>query len=37
MLKKRYETVEADEGRTAHNNVWNGANGKASNINNVFY
>jgi phage gp16-like protein len=23
--------VEADEGRTAHNNGWNGANGMASN------
>jgi hypothetical protein len=27
----RDKTVEAAEGRTAHNNGWNGANGMASN------
>ena len=27
----RFPTVEAAEGRTAHNNGWNGANGMASN------
>ena len=33
-----YASVEADEGRTAHNNGWNGANGMASNTRkHVFY
>ena len=30
-LKITYKAVEAAEGRTAHNNGWNGANGMASN------
>jgi hypothetical protein len=30
MGLNKLRTVEAAEGRTAHNNVWNGANGMAS-------